>query len=549
MEIEHIVGSVCGQRLCLEQATIAADTIDYLTARFSFSEDWNGAEKFAFFAKSGEEDEPAEVPLTDDRIAESQHLNLTAGRWKIWLVGIRTEGAEITQRITTTVAEIRVQLSGVTDGEPFPGETGSAGEQIVAQAISARNAAQAAAQNAGASANSAAEAAVSAAMSEDNAQESAESAEQSAEEIKNLTVSSETLPAGSSATVEKTGGDGEPFNLHFAIPRGDVGPQGPKGDPGEGVDVPVTTNLLKGDGNGNIVEAIPNRDYIDYDRDKQLSMVKSGFRFTARTDYVTIAGSRNEVHGGTVDIKGYQEIVMDAPSATLNGEDIATVDKIPTELSALAEDSEHRTVTDDEKASWNSKYTKPITGIPKNDLASKLQSSLDKADSAVQPAALNGYVPIEGEGYEQHQSGDVYLYREDEQGENISSSWVDQDSAGVSFGEHCLYVNEEGVFADDKPVAHKPEKVIRSGDMGVITLADNTEYYLTPNTDTGDFNVEFAFPSGNFHCWVRLTYGSTGDIVVPSAAKYIGDAPQFENGQTWELDIKDGVVVAGKVGN
>lgn len=48
MDTEHIVGSVCGQKLCLEQATIAADTIDYLTARFLFSEDWTGAEKFAF---------------------------------------------------------------------------------------------------------------------------------------------------------------------------------------------------------------------------------------------------------------------------------------------------------------------------------------------------------------------------------------------------------------------------------------------------------------------------------------------------------------------
>lgn len=180
-QAQNITGSVNGQVLTIAQPVIAADSVDYLTARFSFSEDWTGADKFAFFAKAGHEDDPAEILLIDDEITADAHLNLPAGRWNVWLVGLRTEGAEVTQRITTTVAEIRVQLSGVRNAEPFPGEAGSAGEQIVAQAIAARNAAQTAAQNAGASANSAAEAAVSAALSEDNAQESAENAENSAQ--------------------------------------------------------------------------------------------------------------------------------------------------------------------------------------------------------------------------------------------------------------------------------------------------------------------------------------------------------------------------------
>lgn len=36
-------------------------------------------------------------------------------------------------------------------------------------------------------------------------------------------------------------------------------------------------------------------------------------------------------------------------------------------------------------------YNKPSSGIPKSDLASAVQTSLGKADSAVQPAALNSY--------------------------------------------------------------------------------------------------------------------------------------------------------------
>jgi len=38
----------------------------------------------------------------------------------------------------------------------------------------------------------------------------------------------------------------------------------------------------------------------------------------------------------------------------------------------------------DEKSTWNAKYNKPNSGIPKSDLASDVQTSLGKADTAVQ---------------------------------------------------------------------------------------------------------------------------------------------------------------------
>lgn len=41
-------------------------------------------------------------------------------------------------------------------------------------------------------------------------------------------------------------------------------------------------------------------------------------------------------------------------------------------------------VTANEKNTWNGKYTLPSGGIPKTDLASAVQTSLDKAESAVQ---------------------------------------------------------------------------------------------------------------------------------------------------------------------
>lgn len=70
-------------------------------------------------------------------------------------------------------------------------------------------------------------------------------------------------------------------------------------------------------------------------------------------------------------------------------------------------------VTPEEKAAWNAKYQKPSTGIPKTDLASGVQASLAKADTALQEhQSLDGYATeewVEDHGYlTQHQSLSAY---------------------------------------------------------------------------------------------------------------------------------------------
>nr|DAL49646.1 MAG TPA_asm: hypothetical protein [Caudoviricetes sp.] len=79
-----------------------------------------------------------------------------------------------------------------------------------------------------------------------------------------------------------------------------------------------------------------------------------------------------------------------------------------------------------------------------------------------------------------------------------------------------------------------------------ITLADNTEYRLENVT-----TLTLAYPTGNFECWLKLTFAESGSITVtlPAGTKYIGNAPSFANGETWEMSIKDGVVIAQKVGD
>lgn len=80
-----------------------------------------------------------------------------------------------------------------------------------------------------------------------------------------------------------------------------------------------------------------------------------------------------------------------------------------------------------------------------------------------------------------------------------------------------------------------------------VTLADNAEYRMT-----GLQKLTVQYPEdAKFECWMRLTFAASGNVTVtlPTGTRYIGNAPSFANGETWEMSIKDGVVIAQKVGD
>lgn len=88
------------------------------------------------------------------------------------------------------------------------------------------------------------------------------------------------------------------------------------------------------------------------------------------------------------------------------------------------------------------------------------------------------------------------------------------------------------------------ESVVTQAAPATLTLADNTMYYLTGVTE-----LAITYPSlAHWEVWIRLTTAASGaiDISLPTSS-YIGGAPTIGNGETWELSIRDGVVVAGKV--
>ena len=106
------------QTLTAEHLPLAAESVQYLTAKVVCeTEDWTGREIKAMFGRGCT---VHEVTVTGGEITAKQQLNLTAGDWRVWLVGNSARDGDVIPRITTNVAHIRVAPTGGTEGSPFP---------------------------------------------------------------------------------------------------------------------------------------------------------------------------------------------------------------------------------------------------------------------------------------------------------------------------------------------------------------------------------------------------------------------------------------------
>ena len=125
-----IKGNVVGQKLCADFPYIVGGSIDYLTAEFTFSDEWKGLDIWAHFSHGGT---TYDIRLKDGKIEREDHLNLSDGHWHLYLHGTK-EG----MRITTNEVLFVVDESGAINGEPLPEIPLSAAEQIALDASDAR---------------------------------------------------------------------------------------------------------------------------------------------------------------------------------------------------------------------------------------------------------------------------------------------------------------------------------------------------------------------------------------------------------------------------
>ena len=128
-----------GQKLSVYQSDLASDTIDYMEAQLTVSPEWEPCQVWVYF-QNGATLYPIEAK--DLCIRKDQHLNLSAGTWRLWCIGYALENGALVQRITSTVATIHVKQTGDLDGEMLPLTPATVGEQILAKAEQAVQAAE-----------------------------------------------------------------------------------------------------------------------------------------------------------------------------------------------------------------------------------------------------------------------------------------------------------------------------------------------------------------------------------------------------------------------
>lgn len=130
-----------------------------------------------------------------------------------------------------------------------------------------------------------------------------------------------------------------------------------------------------------------------------------------------------------------------------------------------------------------------------------------------------------------------YAYSTEFEGQVISAV----SSNGYATTEQVENIHK--VLIEEELVDVKVKRVEFSNGA-IITAQDNTEYTATePIT-----NLVIIYPETDFICSFNFTLAESGNIIIDlPESKYIGTTPTFANSETWELNIKNGVVVGGKV--
>ena len=207
-------------------------------------------------------------------------------------------------------------------------------------------------------------------------------------------------------------------------------------------------------------------------------------------------------------------------------------------------------VTADNKTAWNAKYDKPVDGIPKTDLASGVQTSLNKADTALQEhqdiSALvshtqNGNIHVTSEQksawsakYDKPSSG----IPKSDLASSVQTSLGKADTALQEHQDISALINHVAnsnihVTTDDKTLWNaKYDKP--SGGIPKSDLASDIQTSLVPSSLSSDAGKILTVNSSGMPTWAEATSsGSSGADVFNVAFTQVQGSNSFAADKTY----------------
>lgn len=189
-------------------------------------------------------------------------------------------------------------------------------------------------------------------------------------------------------------------------------------------------------------------------------------------------------------------------------------------------------------------YSKPSTGIPKTDLASAVQTSLGKADTAIQSTSFGKLIDLAVvKGFESAQRGTVYALPDEATGDEddilLSSSSVKTINGTSIFGSGDIVISGGGGSSSGSGAY---AEVNHGTSDTTFTLTPNTFHVwdevsaltLTLGSETTGVANEYLF---------QFTSGATAtSLTLPNDIKWANDsAPTIEPNMIYQVSILKGM--------
>lgn len=194
-------------------------------------------------------------------------------------------------------------------------------------------------------------------------------------------------------------------------------------------------------------------------------------------------------------------------------------------------------ITEEQKSEWDSKYSKPSGGIPASDLASDVQTSLGKADTAIQSTSFGELTDLAlVKGFESARGGTIYALPDAANG--------DEDDVLLSRGTVVKTINGQTIMRDgDNNDIITTYKRITTNLSSVELLPNSVTEWAGPVLSQ-ELVLTFGEqpPQGYAVEYIAKFNVGADDVqlIVPDNVVWAdGVYPAMTNGKTYEISFVD----------